>query len=139
MPDFTAYGAALNGLLQAQERVAQTPADEQALAAMQVATDRLREAEEPIAAELDQAWGNNITGLAAANQAFAEARQALTVLEGQVSEAARGRSPDYPIVNEEELAQLEAANATVEAARAEVADAKTTFKAGVTVEQLEAI
>lgn len=139
MPNYAPYGAARTALLQAQARVAETPANEQALAALAAAYVRLNEEEEPIRVEINQAWDNNIVSLADANQTFTEARQALAALEIETGNAARQRDPVHPIVNAEELAALETANAAVEDARTAVNDAKTTFKAGVTVEQLEAL
>jgi hypothetical protein len=137
MPDFAAYGAARNALIQAQQRVAETPGDEQALQALQTAGERLRETEEPIRAEIDQAWDNNVAARIAANQAFTDARQALTAAELEIGAAIRARGDVIP--NVEEAVRLQDAHDAVEAARSAVAVAKQTLKAGVTVEQLEAI
>jgi hypothetical protein len=139
MPNFAPYGAARQALLQAQARVAETPADEQALAAMAAAHERLREEEQPILVELGLAWDGNVTAIADANMAFTEARQALTALEIQIGVAARTRDPIRPVVNADELAALETANLVVEDARAALVETQQSFKAGVTVEQLEAV
>jgi hypothetical protein len=138
-PNFAPYGAARTALLQALARVKETPADQQALAALATATERFRQEEQPILTEIGQAWDNNVTAIAAANQAFAQARQALTALEIQVGEAARARNPTHPLFTDDELTQLQAADAAVEDARAAVVEAKQALKAGVTVEQLEAL
>lgn len=139
MPNYVSYGAARQGFIQAQARVIGSPADEQALSALAAAEARLREEEQSILVELGLAWDNNIAVLADANTAFAEARQALTVLEIETGNAARARNPSFPVFNADELAALEAANAVVEDARGVVTEAQQAFKAGVTVEQLEAV
>lgn len=141
MPDFTIYGNARNALLQAHQVLADAlPEDvEPAQAALEVASQQLVEAEEPIRPTLDTAWDNNRAAVAAAQQALVDARQNLTAVEIEVSEAARARNPPYPLLNAEEHARVQEAEAARELARQNLAEARQMFKAGVTVEQLEAM
>jgi hypothetical protein len=130
-PRFQAYATARQAFLNASE--SRNPV---ALAAAQ---EGLVQAEEAVRVELELAWDANIAAVQEAKAALTEAMREQARVEVEAGTAARARNPSYPLLNAEEFEACQAAAAASDAARQAIADAKATFKAGVTVEQLEAV
>jgi hypothetical protein len=130
-PRFQAYATARQALLNARQS-----SNSAALAAAQ---EGLAQAEKAVRVELDLAWDANIAAVQEAKAALGEVMREQARVEVEAGTAARARNPSYPLLNAEELEACQIAAAASDAARQAIADAKATFKAGVTVEQLEAV
>lgn len=93
-------------------------------------------ASEPLADAIQTAWQANQRAVVAADQRATQALLALAATERRVCEQAIRRNRVRPVLNAEELDEIDTVQAALDAAAAEAATAKETFKAGVTVEQL---
>lgn len=108
---------------------------------MTTASEALRQAEEPFVDQIAVAWDENRMRVGEAKGALAEALRAQAATETACGNSARQRwalsgRQGFPVLNDEETERVTAARAATEAARSAHEEAKVSFKAGVTVEQL---
>jgi hypothetical protein len=124
------YAAARDAVLEAT--------DEADLVAADVA---LRQAEAPFIDQIAVAWDENCVRVGEAKQSLAEALRAQAATETACGNSARQRwglsgCQGFPVLDDKETERVVAARDDTEAARLAHEEAKTQFKAGVTVEQL---
>lgn len=139
------YDRAQQDLLDAQAAVAAVDVPATEIAAghpelveqLTVAQEAMEAAIEVVADEVDAAWEANRVAVQDAKQAVTEARRAQAAVEVQVGNAARDRDRRYPVMNEDEIAQVVEARATLDTAKQALTEAEQRFKGGVTVDQLE--
>lgn len=118
----------------AQAKVAKTrEAYEQALADLEAATS-------PIAAAIQAAWDANHAAVQDAATGFEASVVNAARVQVEAATAARARARGAaPVLSDDEVALVEAAEAEVTEAKAAHAAAQERFKAGVTPEQLDAM
>lgn len=124
------YAAAREAVLDASDETELTTASE-----------ALRQAEEPFADQIAVAWDENRVRVGEAKQALGEALRAQAATETACGKSARQRwvlsgRQGFPVLDDEETERVVAARDDTEAARVAHEEAKSAFKAGVTVEQL---
>jgi hypothetical protein len=105
------------------------------------ASEALRQAEEPFTEQIAVAWDENRVRVGEAKQALGEALRAQAATETACGNSARQRwvltgRQGFPVLDDEETERVVAARDDTEAARVAHEEAKSAFKAGVTVEQL---
>lgn len=126
--EHAAYGRAQAKVAKTQEAYEQALADLESVSA-------------PLADEIDRVWDANQQAVTAAAGQVQVAVENLARVEIEAGTAARARARGggHPVLNDDELALIEAATAFVAEAKQAHAEAKDAFKAGVTAQQLDAL
>ena len=88
---------------------------------------------------VEVAWNVNRREIARAQADVIRLRQAQAATEVRIGNAARRRSPQYPLLTDAEMAELQRAREVVEEAKQALEAAGQQFKAGVTETQLAAV
>jgi hypothetical protein len=120
----------------AQAKVAKTQA------AYEAALADLETASQPLGDEIARAWDINQRAVTLADGAVTAAMENLARVQAEASTAARARirqaaGRGHPVLTEDEVALVEAAEGLLAEAKQTHADAQDRFKAGVTAEQLD--
>jgi hypothetical protein len=129
-PKLEAYGRARQAVLDAQDAI---PAE------LDAAHKALRLAEAAVADKFEAAWQANIDAIQTAKAVLTDAICEQARIEIECGNAARARNPVRPVLNVEEVNRVTAARVAADEAREAIGEAQQMFKAGVTVEQLEAV
>lgn len=85
------------------------------------------------------AWDENRQAIQDAKSEIIRLRRAQAATEVRVGNAARRRNPQYPLLTDAEMAELQRSREIVEDAKRALEAAGERFKAGVTSEQIAAV